>query len=83
MNQRMNQSRLTWACRRGMKELDVLLQPFVKNKYESLSKQDQETFEELLSFEDPVLFAWFMKEEKCDNPKLNAMLYTIREQRYT
>ena len=37
-------ARLKWACRRGMLELDVLLQPFVEEAFHDLSDQDQETF---------------------------------------
>ena len=42
-------ARLKWACRRGMLELDVLLQPFVEEAFHDLSDQDQETFERLLN----------------------------------
>ena len=83
MSESMNTSRLLWACRRGMKELDVLLQPFAQHCYENLDVKDQQTFEYLLSFEDPTLFAWFMREETCQDTTLNAMIERIREQRYS
>jgi antitoxin CptB len=52
----MNKNRLMWASRRGMLELDLILQPFVENTYDSLSEHDQLRFEALLEREDQQLF---------------------------
>ena len=70
-------ARLKWACRRGMLELDVLLQPFVEEAFHDLADQDQETFERLLTCDDPDLFAWFMGHQQCDDPALAHMVSTI------
>jgi antitoxin CptB len=74
----MKISRVRWACRRGMLELDVLFQPFVENHYEQLSDQDKNTFVRLLEGEDPVLFAWFMGHEKSTDPELAEMVIRVR-----
>ena len=70
-------ARLKWACRRGMLELDVLLLPFVEEAFDSLSYEDQETFERLLTSDDPDLFAWIMGRQKYEDPELAAMVATI------
>lgn len=70
-------SRLKWACRRGMLELDVLFMPFVDEAYEHLSEEDRHTFERLLECDDPELFAWFMGHEHCKDEKFNAMVQFI------
>lgn len=70
-------ARLKWACRRGMLELDVLFLPFVEEAFDDLSDEDKETFERLLTCDDPDLFAWFMGHQKCDDPELAAMVATI------
>jgi antitoxin CptB len=72
-----NKPRLRWACRRGMLELDVLFMPFVEDAYDLLSLKDKHIFERLLEEEDPVLFAWFMGHEICENEELNAMVQFI------
>lgn len=69
--------RLRWACRRGMLELDVLLLPFVDQAFDSLTFQEQETFERLLTCDDPDLFAWFMGHKKCYDPELSEMVSVI------
>ena len=70
-------ARLKWACRRGMLELDVLFMPFVDEAYDSLSAQEQDILERLLSCEDPELFAWFMGHKSCDDIELNTMVQLI------
>lgn len=53
-------SKLLWRCRRGMKELDLLLIPFAQNCYSDLSVPEQGVFDELLGEPDPVLYAWLL-----------------------
>lgn len=74
----MNIARVRWACRRGMLELDVLLQPFIEAHYENLSVQQKSAFIRLLECEDPELFAWFMGHEVCPDQELADMVVTVR-----
>jgi len=46
---------LRWRCRRGMKELDLLLERFLQNHYPGAPRERQRAFERLLSFPDPLL----------------------------
>ncbi|KGP63856.1 hypothetical protein EP47_12575 [Legionella norrlandica] len=55
--------RLIWKCRRGMLELDLILQRFVRNKLHQLTKKQLKAFDDLLNCHDPELFAWFMGHE--------------------
>ena len=41
-----------WQCRRGMLELDLLLNNFVDKKVNTLSEQEKQSFELLLSYPD-------------------------------
>ena len=77
MPEEVSLSRLLWACRRGMLELDVLLMPFVKEAYSDLSEKHKLSFQRLLTGEDPELFAWFMGHEKCPDPELAEMVGII------
>ena len=54
---------LVWRCRRGMKEVETLLTPFLFCHYLQLSTEDQELFKELLAQPDPDLFNWLMGSE--------------------
>lgn len=70
-------SRLRWACRRGMLELDVLFMPFVEDAFEALSDEQKLIFERLLTCDDPDLYAWFMGHQKCDDQELANMISII------
>ena len=62
MNKRIE--RIRWRCRRGLLELDLLLQRFL-NKYDSqLNEQQIDQFESLLSLSDNDLLAII-----CSNPE--------------
>jgi antitoxin CptB len=50
-----NINRLAWRCRRGMRELDELLNSFLQRGYCSLDEAAQETFAALLEYPDAVL----------------------------
>ena len=77
----MNKNRLMWASRRGMLELDLILQPFVENTFDSLSENDQLRFEALLEREDTQLFVWLMKREQPSDPDSQRIAQIIHESR--
>ncbi len=72
-------SRLRWACRRGMLELDVLLGNFLAEAYITLSPQDQLTFVALLECNDQELFMWLTGKENPTEPKFILMVEKIRQ----
>jgi antitoxin CptB len=57
-------ARLRWHCRRGMKELDLLLAAYLENHYPSASSAEQQAFAQLLELQDPTLFAYLMGRER-------------------
>ena len=75
----MNKNRLRWACRRGMLELDLILEPFVENFYETLEEADQLRFEVLLESEDQSLFMWLMKREQPTDPDTQRIVQIIHD----
>lgn len=50
-------SRLRWLCRRGMKELDLVMTKYLDNYYEKVSIEEQAEFRQLLDLQDPDLYA--------------------------
>ncbi len=52
--------RLRWQCRRGMRELDELLQGFLERGYPQLNAAQRLTFERLLATQDNLLLEYFM-----------------------
>ena len=77
----MNKNRLLWASRRGMLELDLILQPFTQNNYDSLEESDQLRYETLLECEDQDLFLWLMNREQATDPDTHRIVQIIRDSR--
>lgn len=61
-------SRLKWRCRRGMRELDVLLQRYLEERYPHAPEEERQAFEALLEIPDPQLFAYVVKRELPSDP---------------
>jgi antitoxin CptB len=53
-------AQLKWRCRRGMLELDLLLQGFLEHRYHTLTAHGREAFQELLSYPDQDLLEYLM-----------------------
>ena len=53
-------ARLYWQCRRGMLELDELLQGFFKQQIDSLTESQLHSFEALLKSPDDLLLEYLM-----------------------
>jgi antitoxin CptB len=53
-------NRLIWQCRRGMRELDVLLKGFLEDRFEGLDARQRNSFARLLEYPDAVLFECLM-----------------------
>ena len=56
--------RLRWRCRRGMKELDILLARYMDERFSTASAQEQEAFRGLLEIQDPVIYAYCLGQER-------------------
>ena len=53
-------NRLAWQCRRGMRELDVLLNGFLEQRFERLDACARDSFARLLDYPDAVLLEALM-----------------------
>ena len=47
----MSLNKLRWKSRKGIRELDILLQNFLNLEYEQLNDQHKKIFEEVLEIE--------------------------------
>lgn len=61
-------ARLRWKCRRGLLELDLVLQRFLLMQYPSLPADEQLAFENLLEAADQDLYEWVFRQIEHPNP---------------
>ncbi|ERJ18273.1 Antitoxin CptB protein [Salinisphaera shabanensis E1L3A] len=72
-------ARIRWLCRRGMKELDVLLERFVSIEYDDLDEREQTGLRELVEMEDPDLYALVMGRMEPETAVHADLLSRIRQ----
>lgn len=70
----MEKNRLLWASRRGMLELDLILQPFAENVYPQLAPDDQQRYKQLLDCEDQDLFSWLLRSKVPKDAQLRQIV---------
>jgi antitoxin CptB len=71
-------SRLRWLCRRGMKELDVVLSAYLERHYETASADEQRQFKRLLDMPDPDLYRLLLGREQADDSDIRRLVEFLR-----
>jgi antitoxin CptB len=79
----LEHARLKWRSRRGLKELDLLLLPFVEQAYPSLTLHQRETLTEMLEASDPDLYTWLIGYSCPINYEWEKLCEVIRAYHHT
>ena len=78
MKQSEERRRLRWRCRRGMLELDTILQAFLDEQYGGLSPQEQRAFQRLLTLPDTLLIAYCQGTQEPDDIELTNIVRKLQ-----
>lgn len=71
--------RLAWRCRRGLLELDIVLQQFVETQFHALSDGELAAFDGLLDLTDNDFWTLVSDESKShQNNALQSVLCKMR-----
>ena len=68
---------IKWRSRRGMLELDLMLQPFIEKSFDTLDSEQSILYWELLEEEDQSLWRWLLEIEPCPD-KYKSLISIIR-----
>jgi antitoxin CptB len=71
--------KLRWRCRRGMRELDQLLDRWLDREWRQSPTAQRAVFLRLLSAEDDTLWRWFLGHESSDDVEIAALVDRIRQ----
>ena len=71
-------SRLKWLCRRGMKELDLLMESYLQEDYPTASAEDRHAFETLLEYQDPLILDLLFKRAQDPDPAVQSLIDRLR-----
>jgi antitoxin CptB len=70
--------RVRWRCRRGLLELDLVLQRFVDEYYAKLGVAERRQFETLLDLSDNELWDMIALRKKHENNSLERVLSLLQ-----
>jgi antitoxin CptB len=65
--------KLEWRCRRGMKELDILLVRYLRERLAAASSDDRAAFAEFLELPDPDIARYLLAGDVPDDPRHAAL----------
>ncbi len=71
-------ARLRWQCRRGMRELDVLVTRWLERDWPVASSEERAVFRRLLALQDPELAAYLLRGEPHPEPAAAALIARMR-----
>lgn len=74
----LNGKQLVWRCRRGVRELDVLFDRFLKSEYHDLAIDEQADFQRLLDIQDPIIMDWLLGRYVADDDGLERIVAKLK-----
>ncbi|MDO5650771.1 MAG: succinate dehydrogenase assembly factor 2 [Moraxella sp.] len=74
-----HERRIIYQARRGLKELDFYIDPYVKQYYLTASDDEKQAFEQLLGYEDPDLLLFFLNQAEPNEPAVTALIARIKQ----
>ncbi|MGF1527736.1 MAG: succinate dehydrogenase assembly factor 2 [Candidatus Competibacterales bacterium] len=72
-----HKSKLRWQCRRGMRELDVLLLNYLERRFDAAPALEQRIFEQLLELPDPELFGYVTGRQIPADPAIQDLVHRL------
>lgn len=71
-------ARLQWLCRRGMKELDLLLKNYLENNYPTASNSEQKAFKDILDMPDPELYDLILGRTEANDDDITKVVRFLK-----
>lgn len=75
----LEQRKVIYRARRGLKELDYYFDPYVREHYLIADADEQAVFAELVAQEDPDLLDWFLHQHTPSNPKFVELIAKLKQ----
>lgn len=69
---------LKWRCRRGMLELDILLNEYLDKSFDSMSPEQSAAFNAMLDYPDQVLFDLLLGNMQSSDAAINSLIPAIQ-----
>ena len=74
----LEERKVIYRARRGLKEIDVYFDPYVKNYYLQADPAEKAMFAALVEQEDPDLLDWFMEVSEPPRPEIKQLILKLK-----
>lgn len=74
----LHERRIIYQARRGLKELDYYIDPYVKTSYLTACDDEKLAFEQLLAYEDPDLLLFFLGQAEPCEPAVAKLINKLK-----
>ncbi|MFH7810044.1 MULTISPECIES: succinate dehydrogenase assembly factor 2 [unclassified Acinetobacter] len=74
----LEERKVIYRARRGLKEIDVYFDPYVKNYYLQADPAEKAMFAALVEQEDPDLLDWFMEVSEPPYPEMKTLIQKLK-----
>ena len=74
----LEERKVIYRARRGLKEIDVYFDPYVKQHYLQADAFEKNMFAELVEQEDPDLLDWFMEVSEPPRPEMKDLIVKLK-----
>ena len=74
----LHDRKVIYRARRGLKELDIYFDPYVRQHYLTASETEKQAFALLIEQEDPDLLDWFMAVSEPEQPQLRSIIKKLK-----
>lgn len=78
----LEERKVVYRARRGLKEIDIYFDPYVKNYYLNADAYEKALFAELVDQEDPDLLDWFMDVGEPPREELKVFIQKLKQYVY-
>lgn len=73
------QRKIIYRARRGLKELDYYIDPYVRTNFLTADEKEQATFARLVEQEDPDLLDWFLFNKTAPDKELGELILKLKK----
>lgn len=75
----LEQRKVIYRARRGLKELDIYFDPYVRHHYLTADPAEQQVFASLIEQEDPDLLDWFMAVTPAPSQAMSDLIIKMKK----
>lgn len=71
-------NRITWRCRRGIRELDLVFSRFLAQQFDTLNADDRASFELLIEQSDLDIYDWLLGRSEPPTPAFARLIAQLQ-----